>query len=148
MCNVKPFKNVETFIIPLIKIFFALLYFAFIRPILKYGGVVWDNCSLENYNLFRKYISRSSKDTCNNWSSEKIFLKKTLYQELGLDLLNTIRDQQKFLVFDIYKAHRLQYLPPIFRIYFYPSIPQHMVTTSETMTSLIFQCHNREQFHL
>ena len=57
----------------LIKIFFALLYYAFIRPILKYGGVVWANCSLENSSLFRKYTGRSSKDTCNNWSSEKIF---------------------------------------------------------------------------
>lgn len=74
--------------------------------------------------------------------------KKTLYQELGWDLLNTIRDQQKFLVFDIYKAHRLQYLPPIFRIFFYPSIPQHVVTTSKTLTILIFLCHNWEQFHI
>lgn len=57
----------------LIKNVFALLYFALIRPILEYGGAVWDNCSLENSNLFRKYTGRSSKDTCNNWSSEKFF---------------------------------------------------------------------------
>lgn len=27
------------------------IYFAFIRPILEYGSIVWDNCSHENSNL-------------------------------------------------------------------------------------------------
>lgn len=27
------------------------IYFAFIRPILEYGSIVWDNCSQENSNL-------------------------------------------------------------------------------------------------
>ena len=36
------------------------LYIGFIRPILEYGGIVWDNCSIHEYDLLESVQLRGS----------------------------------------------------------------------------------------
>ena len=88
------------------------LYIGFIRPILEYGGIVWDNCSIHEYDLLesvqleaaciitglRKGTSHVKLYTELAWVSLKerqrtnklILLHKILHDETPLYLLNEI----------------------------------------------------------
>lgn len=71
------------------------LYFGFIRPILEYGGIVWDNCSNEESDLLEKVqieaariITGLRKGTSHN----------KLYTELGWETLKVRRRKSKLIL--------------------------------------------------
>ena len=72
------------------------LYFGFIRPILKYGSVVWhDNCTREQSDLIEsvQYESASIVTGLQKGTS-----RVKLYGELGWDSLQNRRKKQKLIL--------------------------------------------------
>ena len=71
-------------------------YFAYIRPLLEYSDVVWDNCSLESKKLLDAVhveaarIVKGAKKLC---SIERLFM------ELGWESLQTTRNKHKLTPF-------------------------------------------------
>jgi hypothetical protein len=56
------------------------LYIGFIRPILEYGGIVWDNCSIHEYDLLE---SVQLEAACIITGLRKGTSHAKLYTELG-----------------------------------------------------------------
>ena len=72
------------------------LYFAFIRPLLEYGDVVWDNCSQHEADLLENVqveAARIITGLRRNSSRQK------LYKELGWDTLEIRRRNHKLILF-------------------------------------------------
>ena len=72
------------------------IYISFIRPLLEYADVIWDNCSLENkkylesLHLEAARIITGATRYCNN---------DKLYKELGWETLQNRRDFHKLSLF-------------------------------------------------
>ena len=49
------------------------IYLTFIRPILEYGDVLWDNCSQYDKNELEKNTERSSQN--RDWSNKTSIFK-------------------------------------------------------------------------
>ena len=64
------------------------VYFAFIRPILEYGGIVWDNCSQELSNLLENIQVEAARIITG---LRKNSSRKALYLELGWEPLSKRR---------------------------------------------------------
>ena len=85
-----------------------ILYLSFIRPLLEYGSVVWDNCTtqesthLENVQLAAaRIITGATAGTSHN----------LIYQESGLDKLSARREKSKLILFfKIMNSESPQYL--------------------------------------
>ena len=94
------------------------LYIGFIRPILKYGGIIWDNCRIQESDLLesiqleaariitglRKGTSHEKLYTELGWvplkerqrTNKLILLHKILHDETPLYLLNEILLQANY----------------------------------------------------
>jgi hypothetical protein len=68
------------------------LYFGFIRPILEYGSVVWDNCTREQPDLIESVQYESARIVTG---LRKGTSRVKLYGELGWDSLQNRRKKQK-----------------------------------------------------
>ena len=69
---------------------------AFIRPILEYSDVIWDNCAQYEKNEFEKNPIRGSK---NSNRYHKIISINTLYKETGWDTFEKRRKNHKLTLF-------------------------------------------------
>jgi hypothetical protein len=71
------------------------LYFGFIRPILEYGSVVWDNCTREQSDLIESVQYESARIVTG---LRKGTSRVNLYCELGWDSLQNRRNKQKLIL--------------------------------------------------
>ena len=71
------------------------LYFGFIRPILEYGSVVWDNCTREQSDLIESVQYESARIVSG---LRKGTSTVKLYGELGWDSLQNRRKKQKLIL--------------------------------------------------
>ena len=75
------------------------LYFAFIRPILEYGNIIWDNCTNQESDLIESVQYEAARIVTG---MRKGTSRLKLYNELGWDSLKERRKKQK-LIF-VYKS--------------------------------------------
>jgi hypothetical protein len=75
--------------------FLKKLYFGFIRPILEYGSVVWDNCTREQSDLIESVQYESARIATG---LRKGTSRDKLYAELGWDSLQNRRKKQKLIL--------------------------------------------------
>ena len=68
---------------------FTKNYFAFIRPILEYGSIVWENCSQENSVLLKNVQVAAGRIITG--LRKKNSSRNALYSELGWELLGIRR---------------------------------------------------------
>ena len=71
------------------------LYFGFIRPILEYGSVVWDNCTREQSDLIESVQYESARIVTG---LRKGTSRDKLYGELGWDSLQIRRKKHKLIL--------------------------------------------------
>ena len=72
------------------------MYFAYIRPLLEYSDVVWDNCTLESKKLpdaVHVEAARIVTGATKLWSIERLFMK------LGWESLQSRRNKHKLTTF-------------------------------------------------
>jgi hypothetical protein len=72
------------------------LYIGFIRPILEYGNIIWDNCSKEQSDLIESIQQDAARIVTG---LRKGTPKWKLYNELGWDSLRNRRWKNKLLFF-------------------------------------------------
>ena len=85
----------------------------FIRPLLEYGDIIWDNCSIEN----KRNLENIQLDAARILTgATKLCSTQKLYNDTGLELLNSRRSKHKLC--QLYKMinnltpHYLQQLLP------------------------------------
>ena len=76
------------------------IHFAFIRPILEYGGIVLDNCSQENSFLLENVQVAAGRIITG---LRKNSSRNVLYSELGWEPLSIRRERQKLKNLMFYK---------------------------------------------
>ena len=67
-----------------LPVYMKVIYFGFIRPILEYGSVVWDNCTREQSDLIESVQYESARIVTG---LRKGTSRVKLYGELGWDSL-------------------------------------------------------------
>ena len=86
----------------------VIIYNAWIRPILEYGDIVLDNCSIKDSKILEDLqveAARIITGLGHNSSRSK------LYDELGWDLLSTMRTiHKRILLYKIINGFAPQYL--------------------------------------
>ena len=70
------------------------LYIAFIRPILEYGNIIWDNCTQEESDLIESVQQAAARIVTG---LRKGTPRWKLYKELGWDSLQNRRQKNKLL---------------------------------------------------
>ena len=73
----------------------VIIYDAWIRPVLEYGDIVWDNCLIKDSKILENLQVRATRIITgirHNSSRSK------LYDELGCDLLSTRRIIHKLIL--------------------------------------------------
>ena len=73
-----------------------IIYVSFIRPILEYANVVWDNCTNSEKDDIDKIQNEAARIVvgCN-----KLIAIENLYNEVGWETLNERRRKHKLLMF-------------------------------------------------
>ena len=66
------------------------MYFAYIRPLLEYSDVVWDNCSLESKKLLDAVHVEAARIVTG---ATKLCSIERLFMELGWESLQTRRNK-------------------------------------------------------
>jgi len=95
----------------LTRIQLQTIYFSFIRPILEYGDVIWDN--IPNY-LKDKLESIQIEAARIVTGATKLCSKAKLYEDTGWDSLNERRRKHKLIKFhDMFHHHTPEYLSNI-----------------------------------
>ena len=94
------------------------MYFSFIRPILEYGNVIWDNCfNYEKFEIDKIQIEAGRIVT----GATKSCPKSNILEETGWDSLETRRYKRRMLTFyKMVNGHTPSYLQLIVR----PSVHQ------------------------
>ena len=69
-----------------------IIYFAFIRPILEYGSVVWDGCSLQE-------SQQLEGASCVITGATRYTSHALIYEESGLEKLSERRKKSKLILF-------------------------------------------------
>jgi hypothetical protein len=72
------------------------LYITTVRPVLEYGNIIYDNCSLQDSNLLDQ-IQRKAALICTK--AYRHTSTERLYHELGWNSLKTRRKVHKFNIF-------------------------------------------------
>ena len=94
------------------------IYFAFIRPILEYASIVWDNCTLENSKLLEDVQVEAARIITGLRRNSS---RSNLYIELGWETLSERRQKQKlFLFYKIVYGIAPQYLHELLLPYIPP----------------------------
>lgn len=70
------------------------VYLAFIRPVLEYGDIVWDNCSDQSCKLLEDVQIEAGRITCITGMRCNSSRSK-LYKELGWEPLSERRKKHK-----------------------------------------------------
>ena len=72
------------------------MYFSFIRPVLEYADVVWDNCTQKQMNDLEKIQLEASRIVSG---TTKLVVIDRLYRELGWFKLSEGRKMHKLFLF-------------------------------------------------
>ena len=72
------------------------IYFSFIRPILEYGDVVWDNCTQQEKQDIEKIQIEAARIVTG---TTKLVSINSLYEETGWETLETRRKNYKLTLF-------------------------------------------------
>ena len=72
------------------------IYLSFIRPVLEYGDVVWDNCSQQNSDLLESVQIEAARIITGLRRNSS---KSNLYTELGIEPLSERRQKHKLILF-------------------------------------------------
>ena len=84
------------------------LYFSYIRPIIEYADVVWDNCSKNDKLLLDKIQNEAMRIVSGATKSVSI---SNLYKELGWDTLGQRREKHRLIqYFKMFHTQTPQYL--------------------------------------
>ena len=84
------------------------IYFSFIRPVLEYGDVVWDNCTEEQSKLLESVQIEAARIITGLRRNSSV---NHLYKELGWETLKTRRKNNKLiLLFKIINNYVPDYL--------------------------------------
>ncbi len=78
-----------------------LMYFIYIRPILEYADVVWDNCTLYEKEELEKIQLEAARIVCG---ATKLVSLDLLYKETGWEKLSSRRRKHKLITF--YKMYK------------------------------------------
>ena len=73
-----------------------IIYTSFIRPILEYANVIWDNCTEYEKQDLEKIQNEAGRIATG---CTKLVSLRDLYKETGWDTLSTRRNNQKLLLF-------------------------------------------------
>lgn len=73
-----------------------ILYLSFIRPLLEYGSVVWDNCTLKESQQLENIQLAAARIITGATSGTE---HKLLYEESGLEKLSVRREKSKLILF-------------------------------------------------
>ena len=92
------------------------IYLTFIRPLLEYGDVIWDNCTQYEKNELDKIQNEAARITTG---TTKLVSLDNLYKEVGWQTLHRRRQDHKITLF--YKMFN-QLIP----VYLSPLIPQQV----------------------
>ena len=74
------------------------IYFSFIRPLLEYADVVWDNCTQYEVNDLEK-IQNEAARTCIVTGATKLASINSLLSETGWETLSSRRKKHKLQLF-------------------------------------------------
>ena len=90
------------------------IYLTFIRPILEYGDVVWDNCTLNEKQELDKIQIEAARIVTG---TTKLISIQTLYDEIKWETLETRRNKHKLVLFykmfnNISPAYLSSLVPP------------------------------------
>lgn len=72
------------------------IYFSFIRPVLEYADVVWNNCTTQESNELDKIQNEAARIVTG---ATKLISINNLYQETGWELLSSRRSTHKLVLF-------------------------------------------------
>ena len=96
-----------------------IIYFSFIRPLLEYADVVWDNCTLYEVNALEKIQLEAASIVTG---TTKLVALEMLYKETGWETLETRRSKHKLCLF--YKMNN-----NIYPDYLSSLVPEPVVNT-------------------
>ena len=95
-------------------------YFTFIRPILEYSDILWDNCTIYEIDLLEKIHLEAARIITG---TTKLISKTNLLREIGWDTLQQRRKKHKLIkFFNMYHGNTPQYLSDL--------VPPHVSTIS------------------
>jgi hypothetical protein len=97
-----------------------IIYTTFIRPVLEYADVIWDNCTKGEKTELDKIQNEAARIVTG---ASKLISLNNLYRETGWESLETRRNNHKLALF--YKMHN-GIAPP----YLSSLVPQHVGDTS------------------
>ena len=91
------------------------MYFAYIRPLLEYCDVVWDNCSFESKKILDAVHVEAARIVTG---ATQLLSIERLFMELCWESLKTIRNKHKLTTFykimhDLAPPYLLDLIPPI-----------------------------------
>ena len=97
-----------------------IIYTSFIRPILEYADVVWDNCTQYEINALEKIQIEAAKIVTG---TTKLLSLDKLYQETGWETLEERRKKYKLCLFykmsnNLCPNYLSSLVPPIYRNYY------------------------------
>ena len=77
-----------------------IIYISFIRPLIEYADVIWDNCTQAEKNEIDKIQNEAARIACG---SSKLVSLTDLHKEINWEPLQDRRDKHKLTLF--YKIH-------------------------------------------
>ena len=86
------------------------IYFSFIRPLLEYADVVWDNCTQYEVDELEKIQIEAARIVTG---ATKLVSTDSLYTETGWETLSSRRLNHKLLLFFKMKSGVTVYLAPL-----------------------------------
>ena len=90
---------------------FEIIYLTFIRPLLKYGDVIWDTCTQYEKNERDKIQNEAASIST---STTKLVSLDNLYEEVGWQTLHKRRqDHKNTLFYKMFNHLKLVYLSPL-----------------------------------
>ena len=116
------------------------IYFSFIRPILEYADIIWDNCTQyeknepEKIQIEAAMIVTGATRSCSN---------KTILEEAGWDSLETRRYKHRLITF-----HKMvhQTAPQYLQNLVPPSV--HRVSQRNLRSQIIYIFQDKEQIYI
>ncbi len=103
------------------------IYFSFIRPVLEYADIVWDNCTLYESNLLESVQVEAGRIITGLRVNSS---KSKMYEELGWEPLYKRREKHRLILLD----KLVNRLSPVYLIQPYIF---NMITTSVDRSILI-----------
>ena len=114
------------------------IYFSFIRPLLEYADVVWDNCTQYEANKLEKIQNEAARIVTG---ATRLVSVDLLYTETGWDTLISRRNKHKIITF----KKRLNGLSPLYlSALLQPTVGANVSYNSRNQNSLqTIHCHSQ-----